>query len=58
METVTIPREEYEYLKRLETIAQGKLLLQLTKKSKLTQTDVEEISQKINKDVFEELNKR
>ncbi len=25
-DTVTIPREEYEYLKRLETIAQDELL--------------------------------
>lgn len=27
METVTIPKEEYEYLKRLEAIAQDELLL-------------------------------
>ena len=26
METITIPKEEYEYLKRLETIAQDELL--------------------------------
>jgi len=29
METVTIPKEEYEYLKRLEAIAQGELHLSL-----------------------------
>ena len=29
METVTIPKEEYEYLKRLETIAQDELLLSI-----------------------------
>lgn len=27
MDTVTIPKEEYEYLKRLEAIAQDELLL-------------------------------
>lgn len=27
METVTIPKEEYDYLKRLEQIAQEELLL-------------------------------
>ena len=29
METITIPKEEYEYLKRLETIAQDELLLSI-----------------------------
>ncbi len=29
METVTIPKEEYEYLKRLEAIAQDELLLSI-----------------------------
>ena len=29
METVTISKEGYEYLKRLETIAQDKLLLSI-----------------------------
>jgi len=29
METVTIPKEEYEYLKRLEEAAQQELLLSL-----------------------------
>ena len=29
METVTIPKEEYEYLKRLETIAKDELLLSI-----------------------------
>ena len=29
METVTIPKEEYEYLKRLEIIAQDELLISI-----------------------------
>lgn len=29
MGTVTIPREEYEYLKRLESIAQDELLISI-----------------------------
>jgi len=29
METITIPKEEYEYLKRLEAIAQDELLLSI-----------------------------
>ena len=29
METVTIPKEEYEYLKRLESIAQDELLISI-----------------------------
>ena len=29
METVTIPKEEYEYLKRLEQVAQDELLLSI-----------------------------
>ena len=29
METVTIPKEEYEYLKRLETMAQDGLLVSI-----------------------------
>ncbi len=29
METVTIPKEEYEYLKRLEAITQDELLLSI-----------------------------
>ena len=31
---------------------------QIAKKSKLTKKDIEEISEKINKETFEELNKR
>lgn len=31
METVTIPKEEYEYLKRLEAIAQDELLLSINR---------------------------
>ena len=29
METITIPKEEYEYLKRLEQVAQDELLLSI-----------------------------
>ncbi len=29
METITIPKREYEYLKRLEVIAQDQLLLSI-----------------------------
>lgn len=29
METVTIPKEEYDYLKRVEAIAQDELLLSI-----------------------------
>lgn len=31
METITIPKEEYEYLKRVELIAQEELLLSITR---------------------------
>ena len=31
METITIPKEEYEYLKRLELVAQDELLLSINR---------------------------
>ena len=41
-----------------EKIEDLEVLYKLTRKSKLTQADVDEIAQKIDRDVFEELNKR
>ena len=41
-----------------ERIEDLELLDKLTSKSKLTQKDVDEIAHKINKEVFEELNKK
>ena len=41
-----------------EKIEDLEVLDKLTRKSKLTQTDVDEIAHKIDRDVFEELNKR
>ena len=41
-----------------EKIEDLEVLDRLTRKSKLTQEDVDEIAHKVNRDVFEELNKR
>ena len=41
-----------------EKIEDLELMGKLTKRSKLTPTDVDEIAHKINRNVFEELNKR
>ena len=41
-----------------EKIEDLEVMDKLTKRSKLTQADVDKISHKINRDVFEELNKR
>ena len=41
-----------------EKIEDLEMMNKLTKRSKLTQTDVDEIANKINRDVFQELNKR
>ena len=41
-----------------EKIDDLEIMDRLTKRSKLTQAEVNEISHKINRDVFEELNKR
>ncbi len=41
-----------------EKIEDLEVLDKLTRKSKLTQADVDEIAEKIDGDVFEELNKR
>ena len=41
-----------------EKIEDLEVLDKLTRESKLTQADVDEIAQKIDRDVFEELNKR
>ena len=41
-----------------EKIEHLEMMNKLTKRSKLTQIDVDEIAHKINRDVFEELNKR
>ena len=41
-----------------EKIEDLEVLDKLTRKSKLTQEDVDEIAHKVNRDVFEELNKR
>ena len=41
-----------------EKIEDLEVLDKLTRKSKLTQEDVDEIARKVNRDVFEESNKR
>lgn len=41
-----------------EKIEDLEVMDKLTKRSKLTQADVDEISSKINRDVFKELNRR
>ncbi|MBI2653517.1 hypothetical protein HYX02_01770 [Candidatus Woesearchaeota archaeon] len=41
-----------------EKIEDLELMEKLSKRSKLTQADVDEIAHKINRDVFKELNKR
>ena len=70
--TLSIPEELHKKMKKHSEIRwsevvrksiSGKiedleLMNKLTKRSKLTQADVDEISHKINRDVFEELNKR
>lgn len=70
--TLSIPSQVYEKMKKhseirwsdvvrksiLEKIDDLELMDKLTKKSKLTQHDVEEIAQKINREVFRELNKK
>jgi hypothetical protein len=70
--TLSIPEELHEKMKRhseirwsevvrksiSEKIEDLEVMDKLTKRSKLTQADVDEIAHKINRDVFEELNKR
>ena len=70
--TLSIPEELHERMKKhseirwsevvrksiSEKIEDLEVLDKLTRKSKLTQADVDEIAHKINRDVFEELNKR
>ncbi len=70
--TLAIPDELHEKMKEhseirwsevvrktiAEKIEDLELMEKLTKKSKLTQKDVDEIAHKINREVFEELNKK
>ena len=70
--TLSIPEELHEKMKKhseirwsevvrksiSEKIDDLELIDRLTKRSKLTQADIDEISHKINREVFEELNKR
>ena len=70
--TLAIPKDLHEKMKKhseirwsevvrksiSEKIEDLEVMDRLTKRSKLTQEDVDEIAHKINRDVFEELNKR
>ena len=70
--TLAIPEDLHEKMKKhseirwsevvrksiSEKIEDLEVLDKLTRKSKLTQEDVNEIAHKIDRDVFEELNKR
>ncbi len=70
--TLSIPKELHDKMKKhseirwsqiarrsiLEKIDDLEILEKITKKSKLTQKDVNIISSRINKEVFKELNKR
>ena len=70
--TLSIPEELHEKMKKhseirwsevvrksiSEKIDDLEIMDKLTKRSKLTQTDVDEISHKINRDVFEGLSTR
>ena len=70
--TLSIPGELHEKMKKhseirwsevvrksiSEKIEDLEIMDKLTKRSKLTQADVDEIAHKINRDVFEELSKR
>ncbi len=70
--TLSIPEELHEKMKKhsemrwsevvrksiSQKIEDLELMDKLTKRSKLTQADVDEIAQKIDKEVFEELNRR
>lgn len=70
--TLAIPEDLHEKMKKHseirwsevvrksinEKIEDLEVLDKLTRKSKLTQADVDEIAEKIDRDVFEELNKR
>ncbi len=70
--TLVIPKDLHEKMKKhseirwsevvrksiSEKIEDLEVLDKLTRKSKLTQADVDEIAHKIDRDVFEELSKR
>jgi len=70
--TLSITEELHEKMKRHSEIRWGdivrksisekiedlEIMDRLAKKSKLTQADIGEISHKVNRDIFEELNKR
>ncbi|MFH1181783.1 MAG: hypothetical protein V1702_02395 [Candidatus Woesearchaeota archaeon] len=70
--TLAIPEELHEKMKKhseirwsevvrktiTEKIEDLELMNKLTRRSKLTPKDVEELAHKINSEVFEELNKR
>jgi len=70
--TLAIPKDLHEKMKKhseirwsevvrksiSEKIDDLEVMGRLTKRSKLTQEDVDEIAHKIDRDVFEELNKR
>ena len=70
--TLSIPERLHEKMKKhseirwsevvrksiSEKIEDLEVMDRLTKRSKLTQADVDEISNKVNKGIFEELNKR
>ena len=70
--TLAIPKDLHEKMKKhseirwsevvrksiSEKIDDLEIMDKLTKRSKLTQADVNEIAHKIDRDVFEELNKR
>jgi len=70
--TLSIPEELHKKMKKhseirwsevvrktiSEKIEDLEVLDKLTRKSKLTQEDVDEIAHNVNRDVFEELNKR
>lgn len=70
--TLSVSKDLYEKMKKhpeirwsevvrksiSEKIDDLEVMDKLTKRSKLTQADVDEIAHKINRDVFQELNKR
>ena len=70
--TLSIPEKLHERMKKhseirwsevvrksiSEKIEDLEVMEKLAKRSKLTQADVDEIAEKIDRDVFEELNKR
>ncbi len=70
--TLSIPKDLHEKMKKhseirwsevvrksiSEKIEDLDMMDRLTKKSKLTQADVDELAHKINREVFEELNRR